>query len=54
MKLLIWVGIIVGGTLGGWLGGMLDHGNWLSGWSILLSGAGSLLGIFIAYKIGQN
>jgi hypothetical protein len=55
MKLMIWIGIFVGGTLGGWLGAaMFDHGNWLGGWSILLSGLGSILGVWLGYKIGKD
>ena len=54
MKLLIWVGITVGGSLGSWLGAVMDHGNWLGLASILLGGAGSLAGIWVAYKINQN
>lgn len=54
MKALIWIGIAVGGTLGGWLGAILDHGNWLGGWSILLSGVGSLIGVWAGYKLAQN
>jgi uncharacterized protein (DUF486 family) len=54
MKLVITIGIFVGGTVFGWLGSLLDHGNWLGGWSILLSGAGSILGIWIGYKAAKN
>ncbi len=54
MKTLIWIGIFVGGTAGGWLGGLLDHGNWLGGWSILLSTVGSIVGIWAGYKLGKN
>ena len=51
---MIWFGITAGGFIGGWLGGLLDHGNWLGGWSILLGAAGSLAGVWIGYKIAQN
>jgi hypothetical protein len=54
MKMLIWVGITVGGLIGGWLGGVLDHGNMLGAWSILLGGVGSIAGLWAGYKIGQN
>jgi hypothetical protein len=54
MKFMIYLSIAVCGTLGGWLGALLDHGNWFGAWSILFSAAGSLLGIWIGYKIGQN
>ncbi len=51
---MIWVGITAGGLIGSWLGALLDKGNWLGGWSILLGGVGSLLGIWAGYKIAQN
>jgi len=54
MKLLIWIGITVGGTIGGWAGAAMSQGNWISLWSILLSGVGSLAGIWAGYKIGKN
>lgn len=54
MKLMIWIGITVGGTVGGLFGGILDHGNWLGLWSILLTTVGSLLGLWAGYKIGKD
>lgn len=54
MKLFIWIGIVLGGLAGGWLGALMDHGNWLGGWSILLSAVGSLFGIWLGYKAGKN
>lgn len=53
MKLMITIGIFLGGTLGGWLGALFSHGNWLSGWSIILSTVGSLAGIWAGYKAAQ-
>jgi hypothetical protein len=53
MKLMILIGATVLGSLGGWLGAMLDHGNWLGGWSIALSTVGSLVGIWVGYKAYQ-
>lgn len=53
MKLMVWLGIAIGGTLGGFIGGIFDHGNWLGGWSILLSSIGSLLGVWAGYKLGK-
>lgn len=46
MKALIWVGISVGGLVGGWIGSMLDHGNFLGAWGIVLGTVGSLVGIW--------
>lgn len=54
MKTMIWLSVTVFSTIGGWLGGMLDHGNWLGGWSILLGFIGSAIGIWVGYKLGKN
>jgi hypothetical protein len=54
MKALLWFGLTAGGVLGSWIGGLLDHGNWLGVWGILLGAIGSLLGIWAAYKAAQN
>ena len=54
MKLMIWIGITVGGTLGGWIGALMTHGNWFSLTSILLGGVGSLAGIWLGYKLGKE
>lgn len=54
MKMFIWIGIAVGGTIGGWIGAAMTHGNWMSGWSMLLSAVGSLIGIWAGYKLGRN
>jgi hypothetical protein len=50
MKMMIWVGITLGGIIGGWIGSLLDHGNMLGAWSIILSVVGSLVGIWAAVK----
>jgi len=54
MKFMIFLGVTIGGTVGGWLGALMSHGNWFSGWSILLSGVGSLAGIWAGYKVARN
>lgn len=54
MKLMIWIGITIGGTLGGWLGAAMDHGNWFGAASILLGGVGSIVGLWAGYKIGKD
>ena len=51
---MIWIGIVVGGIAGGWIGALLAHGNWFSLTSILISGIGSLAGVWAGYKIGKN
>lgn len=54
MKLMIFVGITVFSLLGGWLGAVISHGNWFSGWSLLLTVVGSFFGIWAGYKAGQS
>lgn len=53
MNKLIWVGVLVGGALGGWIGSLLDHGNMLGGWSLLLGTVGSLAGIWVCWRIAN-
>lgn len=53
MKLMIFLGAVVVGMLGSWLGALMDHGNWLGGWSLLLGTIGSLAGIWVGYRVGQ-
>lgn len=53
MKLMIWIGIMVGGLAGGWLGSLMDGGSMLGAWSIILSTVGSLAGIWGGYKVGK-
>lgn len=52
-KTYIWIGILLGGLLGGGLGSVLDHGNILGVWGIMLSTVGSVAGIFVGYKLGN-
>ena len=51
---MIWVGIFIGGTIGGWIGALMTKGNWFSLTSILLSGVGSLVGVWAGYKIAKE
>lgn len=51
MKLMIWLGIVVGGGAGGALGAVFDGGLGL--WSILLSTVGSLVGLWAGYHLGK-
>jgi ABC-type multidrug transport system permease subunit len=54
MKLMIFVGITIFGSLGAWLGSMMDGGNMFGLWGILISSLGSLFGIWAGYKAAQN
>ncbi len=51
MKLMIWIGITIGGIVGGGIGSLLDHGNMLGAWSIILGAVGSLAGIWLGIKL---
>jgi hypothetical protein len=53
-KHYIYIGILIGSTVGGWLGSLLDHGNFLGVWGILLSGVGGILGIWAGYTLGNS
>ena len=54
MKLMIWIGMTVGGLLGGWLGSLLDNGNFFGAWGIIGSTIGGILGVWIGYRIGRD
>jgi hypothetical protein len=52
---MITLGIFVGSSVGTWAGAaLLDHGNYLGGWSILLGAVGSFVGIWGGYKIAKS
>jgi hypothetical protein len=53
MKSMIWIGILAGGLIGGAIGSVLDHGNMLGAWSIILSTVGSLGGIWLGIQAGN-
>jgi uncharacterized membrane protein YeaQ/YmgE (transglycosylase-associated protein family) len=50
MKIIISFSIFIFSSIGGWIGQTIDHGNWLGGWSILLSIIGAFMGVWIGYK----
>lgn len=54
MKRLIYFGVAVGGTLGSWLGSLLDNGDFLGIWGIVLGAVGSFIGVWAGYKIGKD
>lgn len=53
VKFAISLSIIVFSTLGGLVGQLMDHGNWLGGWSLLLGTVGAFAGVWIGYKAGK-
>lgn len=53
-KSYIWLGIFVGGTVGGLIGTVLDHGNGLGAWTLILSTVGSIAGIWAGFKLGNS
>ena len=53
MKLLIWIGLFIGSTIGSYIP-TLWHASLFSGWSIVGSTIGGLLGIWGGYKLGSE
>lgn len=53
MKALIYIGIFVGGLIGSYVPVLFGQSAF-SFASILAGGAGSLVGIWAGYKLGQN
>jgi hypothetical protein len=51
-KTLVWIGMFVGSTVGSYLP-LLWGAGFLSLSSVLLSGAGGILGIWLGFKLGQ-
>jgi len=51
-KFVIYFCLFVGGAIGGYIP-TLWHDNFLSLWSIILSGVGGLVGVFVGYKINK-
>jgi len=48
----IWIGILVGSTIGGLIPGLWGE-DVFSYWSVLLSGAGAFVGLWIGFKIAN-
>jgi len=51
MRSYIWIGILIGSTIGGLIPG-LGGADGFSYSSVLLSGVGALVGLWIAFKLG--
>lgn len=49
IKLCCWIGVFVGGVIGWWLGAFLGFG-----WAFTISSLGSILGVFIGWKIATE
>lgn len=54
MKLMIIIGITVFSFIGAWMGAFITHGDYFSGWSILLGIVGSFFGVWAGFKAGQS
>ena len=48
------IGITIFGTLFDWFGSLMDKGNWLGGWAIILTTFGSFVGLWVGYKVGRS
>jgi uncharacterized membrane protein YeaQ/YmgE (transglycosylase-associated protein family) len=53
MKMVISFSILVFSSIGGWIGQVMDKGNWLGGWSLLIGTVGAFMGVWIGYKAGK-
>ncbi len=51
-KKLVWIFVFIGGTVGGYIPSLWGAGMF-SFSSMLLSAVGSILGIYVAFKIGD-
>jgi polyferredoxin len=51
-KTLIWAGLFIGSSAGSFLPTLFGQGIF-SGWSILWSTVGGILGIWVGYKLGE-
>ncbi|MCX6716115.1 MAG: hypothetical protein NT077_03815 [Candidatus Taylorbacteria bacterium] len=51
-KTLIWIGVFIGGTIGGYIP-IIFGADGLSFTSIICSGIGSLVGIWVGFKLSQ-
>ena len=54
MKTAIGICTAIGSIVGSWLGSLLDHGNMLGAWGIVLGGVGGIIGVWAGYKIYRN
>lgn len=54
MKSIVYVFLIFGSLIGAAIGTNIDDGNMFGIWSILLSGIGGMLGIWVGFIINKN
>lgn len=54
VKSIVYVFVILGALIGGAIGTNIDDGNMFGIWSILLSGIGGGIGIWVGYTINKN
>ena len=53
LKLFISIGLIVGGVIGGYLPTLWGAGP-ISYQSVFFSGVGSIIGVWVGYKLGED
>jgi hypothetical protein len=54
VKGIVYVFVIIGGMIGAGIGAQFDGGNVFGFWTIVLSGLGGFLGIWVGYTITKN
>lgn len=52
-KTCVWIGLFIGSTIGSYLPSLFGIGIF-SGWSIILSAAGGIAGIWIGFRLGEE
>jgi len=52
-KMFVWLGVVIGSVIGGYVPTLFGH-SFLSLSAILGNGIGSVIGIFVGLKIGNN
>ncbi len=53
-KKLVWIGATIGSVIGGYIPALWGDSSLFSPVSMLLGGAGAIIGIVAAYKISRN
>jgi uncharacterized membrane protein len=53
LKILIYIFASIGGLAGAYVPAIFGNNNMLSGWSLLCGFVGTIIGIWVGYKVGQ-